>query len=160
LGLWHIKHISATKTQKLLTNQQTTEMSIVKTYLVAYNTISAILWTIVWGTTVQHLIQQKSSEQLYPIVWKWLYLAQGLAILEILHSATGIVRSPLFSSIVQVSSRLFLCAGITAPVPDARYHAGFVLMTLVKMKQIYINIYKQFYFDTNFSNTLYKLSYT
>jgi len=50
--------------------------------------------------------------------------------MEIIHSLLGWVRSPVFSTGMQVGSRLLLVWGILHVAPTTRQHAGFALMVL------------------------------
>ena len=58
-----------------------------------------------------------------------LYLFQGLAILEILHSLTGVVRASVSTTFVQVLSRIQLIA-VHYLVPSARESSGLIPMIL------------------------------
>ncbi|CAN3371406.1 hypothetical protein DIURU_005122 [Diutina rugosa] len=79
--------------------------------LIAYNSISASLWMLVLFITVvlgglggQPLLFDKTS---------WVLIAvQSLAIIEVYNAATGIVRSPIFTTAMQVASRLLIVWGI------------------------------------------------
>ncbi|KAI9911259.1 hypothetical protein PsorP6_009669 [Peronosclerospora sorghi] len=51
-----------------------------------------------------------------------------MAVMEIVHAAIGFVRSPLGSTLMQVSSRLWLVWSINVLCPDSRYHFDFPLM--------------------------------
>ena len=48
--------------------------------------------------------------------------------MEILHSAVGLVRSPLFTTMMQVGSRLVLVWGATAWAPACQNHWSLFLM--------------------------------
>lgn len=59
-------------------------------YLIAYNAISALLWTFIFGRTVAVAAGNGLSEAyLYPSVRITLLLTQSLAALDILHSIIG-----------------------------------------------------------------------
>jgi very-long-chain (3R)-3-hydroxyacyl-CoA dehydratase len=56
-----------------------------------------------------------------------LYLFQGLAVLEIIHSLVGLVRASVFTTCIQVVSRLQLIA-VHYLVPEARISSGLLPM--------------------------------
>ena len=63
---------------------------ITKTYLIAYNFISFFSWLF---------ILYDSSE---------ISKVQSLAMLEIFHSGLGLVKSPILTTIIQISSRMLI----------------------------------------------------
>lgn len=48
-----------------------------------------------------------------------LQITQSLAILEVVHAAVGLVRSPVFTTAQQVASRIFVVWGILTATPVA-----------------------------------------
>jgi hypothetical protein len=62
--------------------------SVKRTYLVAYNALSAALWFVVLSRTAQTLAA-KGPEAVFPAVGEWTKWTQTLAGLEILHSVLG-----------------------------------------------------------------------
>lgn len=68
-------------------------MSIVKrTYLVGYNAVSALLWSVVFYRTVLVLATTQSPELVYPAVGEWTKWTQTVAGLEIVHSVLGSLK--------------------------------------------------------------------
>lgn len=59
-----------------------------------------------------------------------LSIAQSLALLELVHSLLGLVRSPFLTALMQVSSRILLVWGILHQVPVARRHSAYTLMVV------------------------------
>ncbi|CCM05068.1 uncharacterized protein FIBRA_07274 [Fibroporia radiculosa] len=55
-------------------------------------------------------------------------VVQTFAVLEVLHSLFGWVRSPLGTTMAQVASRLYLVWGITALFPQTRFHPLYASM--------------------------------
>ncbi|QIW95232.1 hypothetical protein AMS68_000750 [Peltaster fructicola] len=80
-------------------------------YLIAYNFVSAGLWAVVLGRTVL-LATTRGYAVVYPELFEYVKYVQTLAVLEILHAAAGIVRTPLITTAMQVASRLLLVWGI------------------------------------------------
>lgn len=64
-----------------------------RTYLIAYNALSAALWSVVLVRTVQTLTTA-GPEAVYPTVGEWTKWTQTLAGLEIVHSVLGLFPSP------------------------------------------------------------------
>lgn len=106
-------------------------MSLSKPYLVLFNLLSCASWAYVLYLSLNHLfVEKKPSEALFDLVHIPLAFAQSLAILEVLHSVVGIVRSPWFTTAMQVASRITLVWGITEPVVESRYHWFYALMVV------------------------------
>ncbi|KAL3614054.1 Very-long-chain (3R)-3-hydroxyacyl-CoA dehydratase PASTICCINO 2 [Castilleja foliolosa] len=95
--------------------------SLRRTYLIFYNWLLFLGWSQVFYLAVKAL-KTSGHESVYAAVEKPLILAQSAALLEILHSLTGIVRSPVFATLPQVSSRLYVTWGILYSFPEIRSH--------------------------------------
>ncbi|KAJ4198073.1 Very-long-chain (3R)-3-hydroxyacyl-CoA dehydratase [Fusarium falciforme] len=78
-----------------------------KAYLVLYNFISTVLWATVLGRTVS-LFVLHGPEFVYPYAGEFTKWTQTLAGMEVLHSLLGVVRAPLVTTLMQVSSRFLL----------------------------------------------------
>ncbi|MDI1489436.1 MAG: hypothetical protein OHK93_008714 [Ramalina farinacea] len=80
------------------------------TYLLLYNLVSAILWLTILGRLLLLLTLAPSPAHIhtYAALGPFTRNVQSLALLEILHSATGAVRSPLSTTVMQVASRVVL----------------------------------------------------
>ena len=117
---------------------------LVKAYLVAYNLLSAAGWSFVLYRTFTHLFGDATAKpstfiwvpSLLPASLTSLYTracttydavgtttayVQSGAVLEVLHVLLGLVRSPLPTTLVQVSSRLFSVWIIAARFPSVRF---------------------------------------
>ncbi|GMJ04022.1 PEPINO, PASTICCINO 2 [Hibiscus trionum] len=90
-------------------------------YLSIYNWIVFIGWSQVLFLALKTL-KESGHEHVYNAVEKPLLLAQSAAVLEILHGLTGLVRSPVSSTLPQIGSRLYLTWGILWSFPDIRTH--------------------------------------
>ncbi|KAF1921636.1 protein tyrosine phosphatase [Ampelomyces quisqualis] len=102
------------------------------TYLLAYNAVSAALWagvlykTLLIGSYEIQRVTQKGwitssasgpldalqkglgSGKVYDELEEYTRLTQSLAGLEVVHSLVGLVRAPLLTTLMQVSSRFLL----------------------------------------------------
>lgn len=76
-------------------------------YLILYNFASAVAWSVVLGRTIG-LLRLRGPATVYAGVGEWTKWTQTMAIMEIAHSLLGIVRAPLSTTLLQVSSRLLL----------------------------------------------------
>ncbi|KAH6755243.1 Protein-tyrosine phosphatase-like [Perilla frutescens var. hirtella] len=95
--------------------------SVRRIYLTVYNWTVFFGWLQVFYITVTTL-QQSGHQSVYAAVEKPLILAQSAALLEILHSLVGIVRSPVTATLPQVASRLYVTWGILYSFPEIRTH--------------------------------------
>ena len=62
-------------------------------YLILYNSLSGILWTAVLGRVIL-LVPLVGFSNVYGGVGEWTKWTQTMAVLEILHSATGMYEHP------------------------------------------------------------------
>ncbi|CAG61898.1 uncharacterized protein GVI51_L03377 [Nakaseomyces glabratus] len=116
-------------------------------YLPLYNLASAIGWGyILYLVLLQYpkLGQPRFYQDTKDIVT---YIQCG-AIIEILNSLFGIVRSPLLTTAAQVLSRLVVVLGIFQYLPEARNAHGIVYITLLLSWSITEIIRYMFYFFT------------
>ncbi|TXG60089.1 hypothetical protein EZV62_014662 [Acer yangbiense] len=67
-------------------------------------------------------LNESGHEHVYNAVQKPLILAQSAAVLEILHGLVGLVRSPITSTLPQISSRLYVTWGILWSFPQIQTH--------------------------------------
>ncbi|KJZ74031.1 hypothetical protein HIM_06480 [Hirsutella minnesotensis 3608] len=85
-------------------------------YLVLYNFVSAIAWSVVLGRTLV-MLSSFGHPYVYNAVGNWTKWTQTLAAMEVLHSLLGVVRAPLFTTLMQVSSRFLLVWGVVHSYP-------------------------------------------
>ena len=91
-------------------------MSHPNKWLIAYNSISASLWTIVLFNTI-FLGASLGQPLLFDKTNKITTAIQTLAVVEIYNSLVGNVKSPLFTTTTQVFSRLLIVWGICQALP-------------------------------------------
>ncbi|KAF2087856.1 PTPLA-domain-containing protein [Saccharata proteae CBS 121410] len=87
-------------------------------YLIAYNAVSAFLWFSVLARVVT-LTPIVGPRNVFGGVDEFVRWVQTLAVMEVAHAAFGIVRAPLLTTLMQVSSRLLLVWGIAYPFPSS-----------------------------------------
>lgn len=104
-----------------------------RVYLVAYNALNAVLWSVVLGRTVATLYARgldAGPASVYPAVGEWTKWTQTLAALEIAHSLLGVVRAPLLTTLMQVSSRFALVWGAVHLYPSVAASPAYSSMLL------------------------------
>lgn len=102
-----------------------------KRWLIAYNSISASLWSVVLFNTI-FLGSLLGQPLLFDKTQLILTLVQCCAVIEIYNSVTGVVKSPIFTTVSQVLSRLLIVLGIMQVLPNspANYHWVYITLTL------------------------------
>ncbi|KAL3892152.1 hypothetical protein ACJMK2_004387 [Sinanodonta woodiana] len=98
-------------------------------YLVAYNVAQVIGWSAILFASISELVSYRSYDSLYKDIAPMLYIFQTAAVLEILHSVTGIVRSNPLLTAFQVYSRVFVLWAVLYSVPIV--HNAFAVVLLV-----------------------------
>ncbi|CAG8442891.1 4683_t:CDS:2, partial [Ambispora gerdemannii] len=105
--------------------------SVKNGYLVLYNAVSWAGWTYLLAQTVLELVKNQGDyTKSYDNVGVLLKFVQTIALLEVFHVVVGLVKSPLMTTIIQVTSRLFLVWGIVDLFPEVRTHWAFTTMTI------------------------------
>ncbi|KAK0732824.1 tyrosine phosphatase-like protein [Apiosordaria backusii] len=99
-----------------------------KAYLVLYNAASAIAWLTVLGRVVATLAYKGDTFFVPLVVDNFARVTQSFAVMEILHALTGIVPAPVFTTLMQVASRLFLMYAVTLPFPHLNSSAWYSSM--------------------------------
>ncbi|PQE14682.1 hypothetical protein CJF31_00007661 [Rutstroemia sp. NJR-2017a BVV2] len=96
-------------------------------YLILYNFFSALAWTIVLGRVLL-LVPLVGFGRVYPAVGHFTKWTQTMALLEVVHSATGVVRAPIATTLLQVASRLLLVWPIVNNFPFVAKSAAYSSM--------------------------------
>ena len=104
-------------------------------YLLAYNLFACVGWTLVLALALQSLakgIPENGLVESLANVYTTENLAilltysQGAALLEILHAALGLVRSPIIVTAMQVGSRIVaLYAIVNSPSAQSKSFVSF-----------------------------------
>jgi len=100
----------------------------VTAYLIAYNLASCAGWGFVWMQVLHVVMNNEPAEQLWTRAGTQLLIVQSLAGLEIVHSLTRMVKSPVFTVFLQVMSRLIVLWGFTYMAPACHSHWSLLLM--------------------------------
>jgi very-long-chain (3R)-3-hydroxyacyl-CoA dehydratase len=98
-------------------------LGVKEIYLILYNALCCIGWAVVLAGALKTVIQGipedglvESLANVYAPVADLLIYSQSAALLEIVHSALGLVRSPVIVTAMQVGSRICaLIAIVFAP---------------------------------------------
>ncbi|KNC46125.1 protein tyrosine phosphatase [Thecamonas trahens ATCC 50062] len=87
---------------------------------------------VAWAYTLVLLVtawtEDKTAEEAWPVIEGALKVAQTMALLEVVHSLIGFVRSPVVTTAMQVASRIVLLWGYTNAFPAAQKHWSLWLM--------------------------------
>ncbi|KAL3475018.1 tyrosine phosphatase-like protein [Aspergillus californicus] len=76
------------------------QSSASRAYLLLYNTTNTLLWLRILLTVIT-----SSPSSIYTTLEPWTRWTQTLAVVEILHAATGITRAPIFTTFTQIFAR-------------------------------------------------------
>lgn len=109
-------------------------------YLFLYNSALASAWAYVLYRMVISITAGESRPQMYENVKTPLMIAQTAAVMEVLHSALGVVRSPLFTTFIQVLSRLWAVWGVVHQAPEAST-VGSVKLFKIGNHQLELSMY-------------------
>ncbi|KAJ2340664.1 hypothetical protein GGH92_006164 [Coemansia sp. RSA 2673] len=112
---------------------KTKGLGAVEAYLVAYNVASFAGWAYVLAQTVMYISEHGMNlNGLFDRIGYTVIYVQTGAILEVLHSLLGLVRSGALTALLQVYSRLLLVWGTLYPFdsPEIRASPALVLMVL------------------------------
>ncbi|PHH84194.1 hypothetical protein CDD83_2334 [Cordyceps sp. RAO-2017] len=85
-------------------------------YLVLYNLASAAAWAVVLGRTAGACAREGPGA-VYGAVGAWTKWVQTAAVAEVLHALFGLVRAPVATTLMQVSSRLLLVWAVVDASP-------------------------------------------
>ncbi|KAK2459623.1 hypothetical protein APHAL10511_008378 [Amanita phalloides] len=100
-------------------------------YLVAYNFLSTLSWSFLLLRTLHHFLSASPKfTTTYIAVGPIVAYVQTTAVLEVVHVLLGLVRSPIPTTAMQVSSRLFLVWAITEQFKASQDHALYGTMIL------------------------------
>ena len=121
--------------------------SLLRAYLIFYNSASCLGWLYFLYVSMSHFIlhAEKSSEPegfaarllstapeaastLHSVAGGTLVILLAAAGLEVVHALMGFVRSPVGTTALQVSARLIVLLGATRISPDSARDWGFALM--------------------------------
>ncbi|MEW5303599.1 MAG: hypothetical protein WDW38_009010 [Sanguina aurantia] len=104
-------------------------------YLLLYNLSLTIGWAYCLYLTYQVVILQHGGPaELWTVLEFPLKIVQTSALLEVVHSATGLVRSPLAVTAMQVASRQWVLWGLLVPLPAATTTGGIELGEVAGVK--------------------------
>jgi hypothetical protein len=95
---------------------------VLDAYLVLFNAVSAGFWAYTLVLALQHLAAGGATDKLYPVIEKPLFIAQTLALLELLHSLLGLVRSPFISALVRRCFDRLRTVALFTPVRRPQRH--------------------------------------
>ncbi|UJR14236.1 hypothetical protein I4U23_001226 [Adineta vaga] len=102
-------------------------------YLVIYNGLLTIGWTLILLETIKRVLSYNSFHDLSECYGLWnsieipLKICQTAAFLEVFHAMFGLVRSNPMIVLIQIISRVFLVWGVANYIPHAQHTVGILL---------------------------------
>ncbi|CAG8454214.1 9774_t:CDS:2 [Paraglomus brasilianum] len=113
------------------TKKQSGVKDVIDAYLFLYNAASFVAWGCVFYLALISLLNSEGDfTVVHNDVREVLAYVQTGAILEVIHVVLGLVKTPLTTTVIQVTSRLYLVWGILAPFPEVRGHWALTTMTI------------------------------
>jgi len=101
-----------------------------KAYLIFYNFASAAGWAYVLHLAIQCYLAGNTPTEAWAVFGQPLMIVQTTMAFEILHALFGLVRSPVFVTTLQVSSRLWVIYGATYFVKSSQEHWSLYVMVV------------------------------
>ncbi|KAK9323390.1 tyrosine phosphatase-like protein [Lipomyces orientalis] len=94
------------------------KLSVKNFYLLEYNVISAFFWgaVLLRVILILYLLGPENVAEGNGDFTKWV---QTGALLEVVHSVVGFVRSPVMTTVIQVASRILLVWGVVYLFPES-----------------------------------------
>ncbi|KAF2743191.1 PTPLA-domain-containing protein [Sporormia fimetaria CBS 119925] len=116
-------------------------------YLRRYNLVSSILWLSILVRVLKVGCEKGfDSGVVYDFNERYARLIQTGAVLEVLHSLTGLVRAPVMTTLMQVASRLLLVWGIGYNFPASTRNSPAYASMLVAWSVTEVIRYSYFVF--------------
>lgn len=114
-------------------NKPSPPSQLTTAYLLIYNTILTVGWTLILVETVKRVLTYRSFYDLGECHGLWkaievpLKICQTAAFLEVFHAMFGLVRSNPMIVLIQIVSRVFLVWGVANHIPQAQLTIGIFL---------------------------------
>jgi len=89
-------------------------------YILTYNTIQSCIWAYALFLLVRELFITGTHEGVHSAVTPVLRVGQVFALMEIVHAATGLVRSGVFTAFVQWFARTHCLVAVVDSVPEVQ----------------------------------------
>lgn len=119
------------KAQSTSTSKSKEPSFLSKLYLLAYNGGQVAGWSyILYQLIAYYTTNVAGGKTLWDYIGWSVILFQNAAVLEMIHAATGLVKSNVFITIVQVLSRVMVVCGVVMATPDAKVSPGLPLALL------------------------------
>uniref|UniRef100_T1JCW2 Very-long-chain (3R)-3-hydroxyacyl-CoA dehydratase n=1 Tax=Strigamia maritima TaxID=126957 RepID=T1JCW2_STRMM len=114
---------TAVKTRQKSTSKRN-QSNLVKAYLLGYNLIQFVGWSVILYLSISNVNENRRLDSIWKDVVFWVKIFQTAAILEVVHSAIGIIPSNPLMTFMQIYSRVFVVWGIIVPVERAKLSLG------------------------------------
>lgn len=98
-------------------------------WLIGYNLLSGCLWSFaLLNVVATYFAFGMDIHKTFQLTHWWTTAIQCLALVEIYNAATGVVRSPLLTTTMQVLSRLLVVIGVWTIVPESPANWSFAYL--------------------------------
>lgn len=101
--------------------------AIVAAYLVLYNVLCTLGWGYVLVISATHISNGTYLTELWPAVKLPLKIVQTAACMEVIHALIGLVKSPWFTTLMQVFSRVWTLWAVMDVATDSQQSIFFAL---------------------------------
>lgn len=109
----------ASKSDVKTTEKPRKKFSVVTPYLLVYNLLCCLSWAWCLHISIKHILAGTYST-LYEEVEVGLKVVQTAAVMEIIHSLLGLVKSPVATTAMQVFSRVWIVWAVMHVAPPAQ----------------------------------------
>lgn len=100
-------------------------------WLIGYNLLSGCLWSFVFlNVFATYIVFDGDMHTVFRLTRIWTTVIQCFAVIEIYNAATGIVKSPFMTTLMQVSSRLLVVLGIWTVYPESSGNYSIAYLTV------------------------------
>ncbi|KAK1797331.1 hypothetical protein P4O66_008298, partial [Electrophorus voltai] len=113
--------------EKESNNKKRTKGAIATTWLTFYNIAMTAGWLVLGVAMMRFYLQKGTHKGLYKSIARTLKFFQTFALLEVGHCATGLVRTSVIVTGVQVSSRIFMVWFITHSIRQVQNQESLIL---------------------------------
>lgn len=100
------------------------------TWLIGYNLLSGCLWSFVFLNVFATYLTFGNLLQTFDLTHYWTTAIQCCAIIEVINAATGVVKSPVITTAMQVASRLLVVLGVWTVLPEASGNTSYAYLTV------------------------------
>ena len=104
---------------------------VTKMYLILYNVVQSLVWSAALVLSVRSIVENGGSlSSVYDDAGWFVRVGQCGAVMEVLHSLLGLVRSPVLTTLMQWAGRTHAIMSVIHPIPSLHGTTAAALMFL------------------------------